>query len=448
MGYRDLATRPLLTWAFVAVCTRLPVAMAPLALVFLVREGPGGYPWGAGLAAAYVVGEVIGAPLLGTLLRPERARVHLAAGLAVGAAAFAGLGLFPGAPPAAQAALAVVSGAGPAAVPGGLRTLLTELAEQAGKGLAVKALSAESVLSYLLWALAPALAGGLAVGGAGQAPILLAAALLTPALVGLWALPYGWQADSSDRGGVSMARTLVTAWPLYVSGAAALALLALAELVLPALLEQRGIAVGWSGVLLGGYSLASAVGSFLYGLRSWPGRLRTQGLVLLPAVGVCVSAVAVLPTVGGIAVALLTGGLLMAGVQVARGLSLRAALPPSALAAGYSVMYAAIGAGYASSATLSGAVLSVAAPSTTLLCGVALMLVLTAVAVVGELRSPAAGVATHSVVCAGFSESPGSSGSSGTVGSAGSGEVFGASEADGWRGSNLADDDHQATRPR
>lgn len=45
--YRDLATRPVLIWAAVACAARLPVAMAALSFVFLVRVQPGGYALGA-----------------------------------------------------------------------------------------------------------------------------------------------------------------------------------------------------------------------------------------------------------------------------------------------------------------------------------------------------------------------------------------------------------------
>jgi hypothetical protein len=359
----------------------MPVAMAPLAFVFLVRVRPGGYALGASLAAAYVVGEVIGAPVLGMWLRPARARVYLMGGLAVGAAAFAGLGAFPAAPPVLQAALALLAGAAPAAAPGCLRTMLTEHVD---KELVAKALSAESMQTLVIWAVAPAAASTLAIGVAPGAPMLLAAALMAAAVVGLRWLPRGWQADTSDRGVVSMVRTLARAWPVYVSGAAAMSLLALAELVLPALLEQRGIAVGWAGPLLAGYSSASAFGAFLYGLRTWPGGLHAQSVVLLLGVSTCVAAAGVLPALEWIAVALLTAGLLESGLQVARSLRLREALPQSALAAGYSVMYAAVGVGYVGSASLSGAVLSVASPVTAILCGVALTLVLAVASAVGE----------------------------------------------------------------
>ncbi|HET6859025.1 MAG TPA: MFS transporter [Streptomyces sp.] len=385
MGYRRLATRPVLVWGLVAFGARLPVAMAPLALVFLVRERPGGYAMGAGLAAAYVVGEVVGAAVLGARLRPDRARRQLAAGLAVGACAFAGLGLLPHAHPLVLGALALLAGAAPAAATGGLRTLLTS---QLPEDLVVQALSAESVLTYAIWAVSPALAGVLALNLAPHLPLLLAAVSMAAATAGLWALPAGWVAPADDRGGASMARTLLRAWPVYVTGAAAMSLLASAELVLPALLEQRAIGVGWAGPLLAGFSVASAAGAALYGLRgSWPGSLRAQSLVLLSGVAGCVALTATAGSLPWIAGALLVAGLLQPGVMLTRALSLREALPPGAHAAGYSLMYAATGVGYATSAALAGAVQSAATASVAVLAGVGLTLLLIAASASGELHA-------------------------------------------------------------
>jgi hypothetical protein len=383
MSYRQLATRPVLNWALIAIGARLPVAMAPLALVFLVRERPGGYALGAGLAAAYVIGEAAGAAILGPRLNPERARFHLAAGLALGACSFAGLGLLPRADPPVLAAFAVLAGAAPAAAPGGLRTMLTS---QLPDTLIVNALSAESVLTYGVWTASPALTVVLALSVAASAPLLLAAALMAAAAAGMRALPAGWEADSGDREGASMAQTLARAWPIYVTGAAAMSLLALAELVLPALLRQRAIGVGWAGSLLAAFSVASAIGAALYGARErWPGSVRTQSLVLLLGVTACVALAATVPSLAWIAVALVLAGLLESGVQLTRNLSLREALPPSAHAAGYSVMYAATGAGYAASAALAGAVQSAASPTVAILAGAGLTLLLTVASAMGEL---------------------------------------------------------------
>ncbi|MFF0423219.1 MFS transporter [Streptomyces sp. NPDC004520] len=383
MSYRELATRPVLAWCAVTVASRLPVAMAPLALVFLVRERPGGYTLGAVLAAAYVLGEIVAAPVLGMRLDAERARPQLAAGLAAGAAGFAGLGLAPGAHPAVLAVLAFLAGAAPGAVPGGQRALLTSLVPE---GAVTQAMSMESVLVFGIWAAAPALTTGLALGVAPAGPLLLQGALMGIAVAGLWTLPAGWR-KAAEEDGASVRRALLRAWPVYVLGAAGLTLLALAELILPALLEQRGIDLGWAGPLLAGFSIGSAAGAFVYGLRGcWPGPLAVQSLVLVLAVASGVALVAVLPWAAAIAIALVLAGLVQAPAGLTRNLALRELLPPGALAAGYSVMYAAVGAGYAASGTLAGGLLKVVAPSTAILCGVGLTVLLAVVGAVGERR--------------------------------------------------------------
>ncbi|MFI0983811.1 MFS transporter [Streptomyces exfoliatus] len=383
MSYRELATRPVLVWCAVTAAGRMPVAMAPLALVFLVRERPGGYSLGAALAAAYVIGEIVAAPVLGMRMNAERARPQLVTGLTVGAVGFAGLGLAPGAHPLVLAALAIVAGAAPAAVAGGLRALLTSMVPERA---VTQAMSMETMLTFGVWAAAPALAAGLALGAAPAVPLLLMAVLMGLSAAGMRLLPAGWAAGPPEEG-VSPRRALLRAWPVYVLGAAGLSLLALAELILPALLEQRGIALGWAGPLLAGFSIGSAAGAFVYGLRAhWPGPLLVQSVVLVLAVTTGVALVALLPWATAIGAVLVVAGLLQAPAALSRNLALRRLLPPSALAAGYSVMYAAVGAGYAASGALAGGLLKVVAPSTAILCGVALTVLLTAVGALGERR--------------------------------------------------------------
>ncbi|KUO10888.1 hypothetical protein [Streptomyces sp. DSM 15324] len=386
MSYRDLASRQVLAWACTAVGARMPVAMAPLALVFLVRERPGGYSLGAILAAAYVLGEILGAPVLGMRLRPHRARAHLAVGLGCGTVGFAGPGLLPGAHPAVLGGFAFLAGAAPAATTGGLRTLLTELVPERA---AAQALSAESILAAGVWAASPAAVAGLALGVAPRVPLLLAAALMASSVACLWLLPAAWGADGgpgADRPGASLPRVLAGAWPVYVTGAASLTLLGLSELVLPALLEQRGVPVGWSGPLLTGMAVGGGLGAFVHGLRSWPGRLRERSVILTGGTSVCVTVAALTPHAAGIAVALIVGGMLQSGAMLTRNLSLREALPPGALAAGYSVMYAAAGAGYAATGSAAGVLLRVVEPSTAVLAGVGLTLLLTGIGWWGEVR--------------------------------------------------------------
>ncbi|MEV7726257.1 MFS transporter [Streptomyces sp. NPDC087917] len=388
-GYRALMTRDLLIWALVALTGKAPVAMAPLALVFMSREGPGGYTLGATLASAYVLGEVVGAPLLGTRLARHRMRPQLAAGLLVAAAAFAAIPLTRGAPVPVPIALAFLAGAAPAACPGGVRTLLTRLVDEAA---VPRALSAEATLTQITWAAAPALVVVLALQAFAGAPLVLGAVLAAASAALLVLLPEPeplTAATAAKRTGrePAMTRVLLSGWPVYLTSAAAMAMLATAELVLPALLEDRSLSVGWSGPLLAGFALASAAGAFCYGLRTWPGSVRVQSLVLLAATAGCVALVTVLPGLPGVAIALAAAGVFQSGVMVSRSLSLRERLPEHAHAAGYSMMYAVQGAGYSLTASLSAVALEVADPTTAILGGVVIALVITAVSALAE-RTP------------------------------------------------------------
>ena len=72
---------------------------------------------------------------------------------------------------------------------------------------------------------------------------------------------------------------VASAWPIYLVSAAALAQLAVAELVLPALLEHRGIGIGWIGPLLMGFAGQVSLGQggfFLIG--AYTSGLLTMGL--------------------------------------------------------------------------------------------------------------------------------------------------------------------------
>ncbi|MFF3958326.1 MFS transporter [Streptomyces sp. NPDC001890] len=331
-----------------------------------------------------MLGEVVGAAILGPRLKPGQERFQLTAGLVTGVGTFIGLGALSDFHPAVLGTLGFLAGAAPAAAPGGLRTLLTS---HLPAPLVVKALSAESILTYAIWLVAPALTTWLALTVDLRLPLFLGGALMAAAAAVLWLLPSEWQLPAGDSQGRQMLRTLFRAWPVYAVGAATMSLFALVELVLPALLEQRSIGTGWTGSLLAGYSAASAVGAAVYGMRTnWPWALRTQSLVLLVALTGFVALAATARTLTSIALALLAAGLLQAGVQMSRTLALREILPSSMHAAGYSVLYAAVGVGYAVSAILAGAVQSIGTPSAAVLTGVGLTLLLTTVSAFGEVR--------------------------------------------------------------
>ncbi|MEU6466781.1 MFS transporter [Streptomyces sp. NPDC046976] len=392
VGYRALlATAEVRRWLVVSLLAKLPVAMAPLALVFLVRDSPGGYTLGALLGGAYVVGEVVGAPVLGARLRGIRQRAQLATGLAVGAAAFASLAFCASEPAAVSAVLAFLAGAAPAASSGSLRAALVEIVP---KENVTRALSVETTLTQGIWAVAPALVAFLALGTAPGAPLGLAAACAAFAVVGLRLLPIGRapQDEAAPMVGgqrPSLVRALAAGWPVYLTSAAAMALLATAELVMPALLQYRDLPVGWSGPLLTVFSASSVAGGLVYGMRDWPGDPRRQSLVLLVVMAVFVALIVVLPGLGGIAVGLLLAGAFKSGVMVTRNLSLRAWVPSDMLAAAYSVMYAVQGVGYSLTASIAALVLAHTSPPTAVVSGAVLTLLLTGVSALAENRRTA-----------------------------------------------------------
>lgn len=384
MGYRNLAKLPVVLWAAATVASRLPVAMAPLAFVFLARDSPGGYGLGAVLAAAYTLAEAAGAPVLGSRLTNHRMRLELVAGIGVSAVALVALAIGTATPIAVTVTFAVIAGAAAAAAPGGLRTVATRIV---GEPDVPAVLSLEAVLNQTVWAAAPALVSLLALAVAPSAPFVVAAGAAAVATFLVCLLPDARRAAETRQPTGSLTRTLWSAWPIYLTSAAAMYLLATTELALPALLESRGIPVGWAGVLLTGFAVASILGGIAYGLRPWPGRHQTQSLVLLLVIACLVGMVGLSPWPVGIATALLLGGVLQSALLISRNLSLRERLPEDTHAAGYSLMYAGSGIGYGVSGVVMGAILTTENPVLGMLAGAGVTLLITLVSAVTEART-------------------------------------------------------------
>ncbi len=390
MSYRTILTRQTGVWAVTASMTRLPVAMAPLAMVFLGHGATGGYSTGSVLAAFFIAGEVAGAWALGTFLHPRRLRLHLATGLGVGAAAFTVTALWPDAALPVLAAAAFIAGGAPAAAPGAMRTLLTAVVEEKD---VTRAFSADSILTELVWLAAPGLVVLLALQVGPGVPMAVCAVCLIVGAAMVFTLRSAKAAEKdAEEGGERAPRAVVlSGWPIYVTSAAAMSLMAVSELVLAPLLQYRELPVGLAGVLLMVFAGLSATGAFVYGLRTWPGTARTHSLLCLVGTAAGVTVVAVVPGLVGIVLGFLTAGVLQAVVMVTRNLALREVLPSNAHTAGYSVMYAVQGIGYSLSAVFAAAMLDWSTPTAAILTGVAFTLVLTAVSTLAERRAqPAA----------------------------------------------------------
>lgn len=378
MAYGRLVTTPIAVWAVAVVLSRLPVVMAPLAFIFSAHRTPGGYAAGAAMAAVYTVAEAAGAPLLGVRLRTRGFQRELSVGLAVSASAFACLVVLPSLPLGFSLVLAGVAGASAAAAPGGLRTMVTRMVSEADVR---SALSLESVLNMAVWALSPALVAMVALQVSPTVPFIVAAtaALLAAAMLYLIPGVRRRTTASSDAQSPGLMRTLGHTWSIYLTSAAAMYLLATAELTLPALLEQRGYPLGYAGPILTAFAVASIVGGVIYGLRRWPGDVRRHSLLLLLLVTSLVFAVAGVPYLAVMISGLLLAGVFQAAVLIARNLSLRYALPSPLHPAGYSLLYAGSGIGYGISAAVTGVVITLTTPAVAMGIGAGITLVLTLV---------------------------------------------------------------------
>ncbi|MEY9929166.1 hypothetical protein ABH926_003806 [Catenulispora sp. GP43] len=381
MSYRMVLTPRLLGWVVASTLVRLPVAMAAMAMVFLGRGSAGGYTEGGTLAAVYVVGEVVGSGLLGTLLPPHRMRLNLVAGIAVGAVGFGVVFADPHAPTAVLGIGAFVAGAAPAVAPGALRSVLTGSVAEADLP---EALSADSVLTELIWMAAPGVVVLLALRVSARAPLGLCAASMAGAALAALGLRALRPDAEESRPRRPAARVLVSGWPIYVTAAAAMSLSAVAELDLPPLLQSRHAAVGLAGVLLVAFGALSTLGSFLYGLRTWPGSARRHSMLFLAATAGAVSVEALVPDLPGIVAGFLLAGCLQPVVMITRGLSLRSALPDEAQTAAYSLMYSIQGIGYSITAAVAAVLVDHVSAGAAILTGVAICAALGAVSAVGE----------------------------------------------------------------
>jgi hypothetical protein len=256
--------------------------------------------------------------------------------------------------------------------------------------LVPKALSIETTLTQITWAAAPALVVILALNVGAAAPVWFAAVLAAGGCVLISGTrSFGSNRQQGDRqtaasNGEQRSRGLLSGWPIYLMSASAMIMLASVELVIPALLEFRNIAVGWAGPLLVAFAAASAFGAIGYGSLKWRGRASTQSHVFLAVTAAALTVVALVGDVIVLAVFLAVGGLFQSGVLITRNLALRERLPAHLHAGGYSMMYAVQGVGYGIAASMSAVVLQVGTPQDAAVAGVIAALALTLISAIGE----------------------------------------------------------------
>ncbi|MFF8511890.1 MFS transporter [Streptomyces sp. NPDC015492] len=366
------------TWYTAAALVRAPVVMAPLALV-LLGHATSSFAAGGLLAAAHALGEAAGAPLMGRRFdtRPFVGQLRLA--LLLEAAAFAALAaLASSAPIPVLAVLAALAGAAAAGAPGGLRA---QLAATAAPHLRRTALSLESSLNQSVWAFGPPLVSLLYVQvSAVGAVVVLAVLSGLPALfasrIPHRSLPEPGLGDAPAENPVKVLRLM---WPTAVLSAGIMFLVGTVDVVLPARLTDIGSSEALAGPVLTAFAVASVLSGLVYGGRRWPGSAQTQSLVLLLTMAAVLTLPAWTGTPWSYAAAFAVAGLLYSPLLIIRNLTLQEQLPERVWATGFSLLYAAAGAGYGVASLLSAAALKFTDSS------VAIMLCTTLTAALGVI---------------------------------------------------------------
>lgn len=353
--YRELVAMPAWRrWVVAVGGSRIPIAMAPLAFVYVGEEAVGSYGLGALMAGVFSIAEALSAPMSGRMLgRSRDMRRGLGLMLFGGAAMMVALAVaaWLTAPAAVMVLLAAACGAVPAAAQGGLRAMLHRLVPPR---LREKAFALDSTLLELQWALAPLIvAGCVAVG----VPTLTALAMaLAASIAGVLVLQLpaleesqGQRQESESLGRFSAATEddHAPAWraPRAAGSYLASFLLGYAEgtvvVALPALVTFIGAVPASAATLLVGMSLSSAVGGWLYGwLTPRLGEpTNVRAAVFLTLLGLMIIPIGLADNLWVAAVFVVLAGVVIAPLNALRSLQLAKVLPERQHAEGFSVLY-------------------------------------------------------------------------------------------------------------
>jgi MFS family permease len=357
LPYAGLVSNPCWRrWTIATGLSRITIAAAPLALVIGGHYATGSYADGAVLAGAYAFAEALAAPWQGRRLDRAERRNGLTGALAGGAAGLAGLlaGLLAHAALPWLIAATIFAAAIPAGVQGGLRAWLPELT---GAEHVQAAFALDASLLEIEWLSAPALVAIAALLGA---PFLGVGAMLAATIAALAALrllprrpPAGIvaQGPSPWRNRPARRAYLVSASFGYTEG--------IITVGLAPLLAAMHSRPGYAGLILVGLSVASAAGGFAFGALNGrvPGSSERQANVILAGLGLLVLPVSLAGSLWTAAAAIAAFGLMIAPLNGLRTQLLSDAISPAQRAQAFSIMYAAMGAGFGLSGLAAGILL-------------------------------------------------------------------------------------------
>lgn len=309
---------PTLTVA--GVLGRLPVGMAPLALVLLVQQQAGSYT-PAGIAmAAYALANAVMGPVLGRLadrIGPVPVLLSTAVAYPIAVAAVLGA-VLADAPLWLVWVASALLGACLPPLTATLRSVWADLTEPPASRLREPALALETTAFEIVFVLGPILVGALAAIGSPVAAFVAAAVLAAggTGTVALGKATRAWRPhpDRPRVRGFGPAASPGMRMLLLVAAGITFAF-GILGVALPAFADQHSTAdsaEGVAGLLLGLYGVGSVIGGLWFGTRRFAAPLPTQWAVTLGAVAVGMAALVVVPNVPLMVVALLVTGCTLA----------------------------------------------------------------------------------------------------------------------------------------
>jgi MFS family permease len=338
----------------------LPIGMLGLAVLLLVENRRGGFTGAGGIVALLGLGTGLGIAAQGRLMdRVGPPRVLLTAA-AVQSLALLGLvaALHADAPYWLAATAAFLAGLGEPQVGGCLRALWPNLIPQHQR-LAAAALS--SIIFEL-----PVLAGPLVLTAAllvvrPELAVLLAGAFFLggATILGASRAARMWIPRPGVRGALVGGRVLIVA--AMQGGVAGLLQVSCAA-----------VTTRWAGLLYATLSVGSLLGTFVYGLRGWPGSVLRQVSVLTGVLTLMLVAAAFARSVVVLGMCVLVVGLVLGPVAVCCFVEAERSAPPGAAVTAFTTVTAVGLAAAAGGTALAGRLADTSGPAAALLTAAAL----------------------------------------------------------------------------
>ena len=247
---------------------RLPLAVYPVAVVLFVSLGTGDYGRGGLLTASYIVGGVVGNPVLSRIAdRAGQRAVLLPAAIVHVLALFAlVVSVRTGAPIVVQVFTAAAVGV--SFVPVGALVRARWVSALRGSSAALgTALSLESTLDEVTFVVGPLLATALAIGVDGAAPFVLSACLVVAGATILHLLRAGTPVprQPAAHGRQPLPGLIVGIVATMAAIGVNLVSIDLAAIAFVGQASQDG----WTGAVLACFALGSGIAGFAYGLKAW-----------------------------------------------------------------------------------------------------------------------------------------------------------------------------------